>query len=135
LFSGHNFWTWNLRKSSKETKESDFSLISKENLNEILQPSSLGPEPDEVGKKAQNYSTYDKLPKNSKPKTKKFFFIANSKAWRVFWAFEQLSCAISLELRPRKDTRKLLDLGWNHTGFKGVKLLQINIYVHKICEK
>jgi len=35
------------------------------------------------------------LTKNMKPKTKKIFFIADSKTCRVFWEFEQLSSTIN----------------------------------------
>jgi len=34
------------------------------------------------------------LTKNLKPKTKKFFIIADTKTCRIFWGFEQLSNAI-----------------------------------------
>jgi len=30
--TGHNFWTWNLNKSSKISKDSDFSGVSNKNL-------------------------------------------------------------------------------------------------------
>jgi len=40
LFLGHNFWTQNTSKSSIVSKESDFSLVSKKNLSEILPSTS-----------------------------------------------------------------------------------------------
>jgi len=40
LFSGHNFWTRNNRKPTKGSKDLDSSLVSNENLSEILLSSS-----------------------------------------------------------------------------------------------
>ena len=51
VFLGRNFWTWNPSKSSKLSKDSDFSLVSDKNLSEILPSSGLGLEPDEVSQK------------------------------------------------------------------------------------
>jgi len=36
---GHNFWTRNVRKSIKGSKDSDSSLVSNENFSETLWPS------------------------------------------------------------------------------------------------
>jgi len=45
---GHNdnFWTQNPNKSSKVSKDLDFSLVSHKNLNKILLSGGLGPGPD-----------------------------------------------------------------------------------------
>jgi len=40
------------------------------------------------------------LTKNPKPKTKKFFLIANWKNCQVFWAFEQFSNTFSAGVMP-----------------------------------
>ena len=40
------------------------------------------------------------LAKNPKPKTKKFFLIANWKNCQIFWAFEQLSNTFSAGVMP-----------------------------------
>jgi len=34
----HNFWTWNPSRSSKVSKDSDWSLVSSKNFSEILPP-------------------------------------------------------------------------------------------------
>jgi len=47
----HNFWTRNLSKSIKESKDPDFSLVSNKNLSEILPSGGLGLGPDEVDQK------------------------------------------------------------------------------------
>jgi len=51
VFIGRNFLTRNPRKSSKVSKDLDFSLVFNENLSEMLPSSSLGLGPDEVGQK------------------------------------------------------------------------------------
>jgi len=59
----------------------------------------------------------------TKKTNQKFFFTAASKACQVFWGFEQLSSTIGSGVMPaHKDKWKLLDLGQNHSGFKGVQL-------------
>jgi len=51
LFLGHKFWAQNHSRSSKASKNSDFSLVSNKNLSEILPSSGLGLGPDKVGQK------------------------------------------------------------------------------------
>jgi len=52
LFLSHNFLTRNLSKSSKVSKDLDFSLVSNKNLvSKTLQSSGLGPGLNEVGLK------------------------------------------------------------------------------------
>jgi len=86
-------------------KDLDFRLVFNKNLSEILQSSSLGSGPDEVGQK--KYSTYDVTHKKSK--TKKHFFIADSKTWQVFWRLEQLSNAFGARVMPTQSMCKQLD--------------------------
>jgi len=45
----HNFWTQNLSKSSKVSKDLDCSPVSNKNFREILPSNGLGPGPGEVG--------------------------------------------------------------------------------------
>jgi len=53
VFFGHNFWTQNPSKSSKVSKDSDFSLVSNKNLRAILPSRGLKPGWDELGKKGR----------------------------------------------------------------------------------
>jgi len=72
LFLGHNFWTRNARKLMKGSKDSDSSLVSNENLSEILASSSW----------ALGQVTWAKIAKNlahlwhHSKKTHFFFFIS-----------------------------------------------------------
>jgi len=56
VFFGHNVWTRNLRKSSKGSKDLDFSLVSTNNLSTTLSPYSWGPGPDNLGQKGSELS-------------------------------------------------------------------------------
>ena len=60
-------------------------------------------------KKVLNYSTYDVTHK--KPKTKKYFFIADAKTSHIFWGFEQLSSAIDAGVIPMQ--RHVQTAGFN----------------------
>ena len=86
----HNFWTRNFSRSSKVSKDSDFSLLSNKNFSEILPSSSLGP--GEVGQGGLRvFHSQRHSQEICNPQPKKFFFVANYKTCQVFWAFEQLS--------------------------------------------
>ena len=50
----HNFWTRNLSRSSKVSKDSDCGLVSNKNFSKILPSSGLGPGPGEVVQGALN---------------------------------------------------------------------------------
>jgi len=67
----HNFWTWNLSRSSKVSKDSDCSLVSNKNLSEILPCNSLirwsGP------RWPKSLPLMTSLTKNPHPPTKNFF--------------------------------------------------------------
>jgi len=65
----------------------DSSLVSNENLSEMLLSNSWAPGQVRWGKiLCHSQKTWNPKPKN-------LFFIANSKTW-IFWGFEQLSSAI-----------------------------------------
>ena len=83
--SDHNFWTWNLSKSFKVSKGSDFSLVSNKNFSEIPKSSRLGLGPDEVGQSGLKVlHLWRHSQKIQNPKHKNFFFIANYKTCQVF---------------------------------------------------
>jgi len=90
----HNFWTRNPNRSSKVSKDSDFSLVSNKNFMKILPSNSFGKGPGEVGQGGLKVLHLWCHSKNQlQPPTKKFFIIAYHKTCQVFWTFEQLSTA------------------------------------------
>ena len=70
----HNFWTRNPRRSSKVSKDSDYSLESNKNFSEILPSNSWRPGLGEVGHLWHKSSTYDITHKKPAPPNQKFFF-------------------------------------------------------------
>jgi len=88
-------------------KRLGFNLVSKKTCG-------LDLEPDDVGQKGQNYSTYDNTHENSKTQSQKmFFFIADSETCQVFWGFEQFSSAIGGETVLQSHVETAVP-GWKH---------------------
>ena len=112
LCLGHNFWTQNTSKSSIVSKESDFSLVSKKNLSEILPSSSLDLGPDEVGQKGlkQLNLWHHSQKKNN---TKIFFWLQMWKLVESFEGFKSSLAQLSAETFLCKNICKLLDFSLN----------------------
>jgi len=87
-------WTRNPSRSSKVSKDSDFSLVSNKNFSEILPSTGLGPGPGEVGQGGLKVlHLWRHSQKIRAPQPQKFFFNGSYKTCRVFWASGQISCA------------------------------------------
>ena len=70
----HNFWTRNLSRSSKVSKDSDCSLVSSRNFSKILPPNSWRPGPGKVGQGGLKVLYLRRhSQKNCTPKQKIFF--------------------------------------------------------------
>ena len=121
LFLGHHFRTRNPSKSSKVSKNSDYSLVSNKNLSKILSSSTLGQGPYEVGQKGLKilYSGHHSQ-KSLKPKTKICFSL---QTWRLAESFEGLNSS-STVARPVMQLLRQPKATWfrpNHTDCEGVK--------------
>jgi len=95
LFLGHNFRTQNLSKSSKVSKDSDFSLVYNKNLSEILPSNGLVLGTDEMGQKGLKlFHLRRHSQKIQHPKPKKVFFHSRLDDLPSLLKLEQLSNAI-----------------------------------------
>jgi len=94
----HDFWTRTHSKSSKVSKDSDCSLVSDKNFSEILPSKGLTTGPGEVGQGGPKLLHLWRHSKKIRTRNKS----ADWKTWRIFWAFEQLSTTLALELWARK---------------------------------
>jgi len=107
MFFGHNVWTRNDRKPIKGPKNSDFSLVSTENLSQKFPPAVGAQGPITLVKKAWIYSTFDVTHKNLKPETFQSFSIQTR---RLTASFEGLSSSLAQspgELWSCKDFPKM----------------------------
>jgi len=87
----HNFWTWNLSRSSKVSKDLDCSLVSSKIFSEILPPNGWHPGPGKVGQGGLNVlHIWCHWHKTHIPQAKKFFSSADEKTCHVFWRFDQV---------------------------------------------
>jgi len=66
----HNFWTRNVKKSIKGWKDSNFSLVSNENLSETLWPSGWALD---QATWAKSYFAYDVTHKKTQHPTSKIY--------------------------------------------------------------
>jgi len=74
--SDHNFWTWNLSRSSKISKDWDCSLVSSKNFSEILPSKGLGPRPGEVGQGGLKvFNLWCNSQKKRSPQPQFFFYL------------------------------------------------------------
>jgi len=81
----HNFWTRNLSRSSKVSKDSDCSLLSSKNFSEILPPNGWRLGPSKVGQGGLNVLHFmTSLTKKTATASKEFFSSAY-KTCHVFW--------------------------------------------------
>jgi len=79
-----------LSRSSKLSKDSDFSLVSNKNFSEILPSNGWCLGPDEVGQGGQKVLHLWRHSQKNVPPTKTYFSIANYKTCRIFWHFDQV---------------------------------------------
>jgi len=86
----------------KISKDSDFSLVSNKNLNEILPSSGLGLGPDEVGLKQLHLRRHSKKPKTI------FFSLQMQRLVESFEGLNSSLTQLSAEIFPCKYTCKLL---------------------------
>jgi len=70
----HNFLTQNPSRSSKVSKDSDFSLVSKKALANYYHLAVWAKGPDEVGQSGLKVVTYDITHKKSEAQSQKKFF-------------------------------------------------------------
>jgi len=90
----HNFSTRNLRKSSKVSKDSDCSLVSKKNFRKILPSSGLGPGAGEVGQGGLKVlHLWCHSQKNCIPQPQKFFCVQTT---RMAESFELLTRSVAV---------------------------------------
>jgi len=99
----HNFWTRNLSRSSKVSKDSDCSLESKKkNFSEILPSNGWRPGPGEVGQKVHHLWRHSQ--KKHTPNQKNLFRVQTT---RLAASFDTSTRSVTLtgtEIFPRKAT-------------------------------
>jgi len=99
----HNFWTWNLSRSSKVSKDSGCSLVSNIHFSEILPSKSWCPGPGKVGQgglKVLHLWRHSQKIRNPQPKN--FFRV---QATRLAASFEPFTRSVALT-GPEKFLRK-----------------------------
>jgi len=101
-------------ESHPKYQKTDFSLVSNKSLSKILPSSSLGPGPDEVGKRGLKvFHLWRHLQKNHNPQK---FFIADAMTCRVFKGWNSSLAQSATGTFPHKDTCKLLYFSLNILG-------------------
>ena len=99
----HNFWTQNLSRSSKVSKDSGCSLVSQKSFSEILPSNGFGPGPGKVGQNCLKVLHLWRHSKNPHPPTKNFFWVQTA---RLAESFELFTGSVALT-RPEKFPRKV----------------------------
>ena len=123
----HNFWTRIAKKSIKDSKDSDFGLVSNKNLSEILLSNGWALGQVAWAKVVKNLSYL--WCHSQKTWNQNFFFIADLKTCRIFWGFEQLFSTINWQVMELQSGVKLVLNVWfqstmhSYTSFRRVNAL------------